>query len=140
MLRRLGKRIEIMHCISAKDIEGRISRDFGLTYDDQTLKDMSDLRDMGLTVSVAVINRFIRAFMYMEKRLGKEKSRLDEQYLDTFIFILQECERLKLVPKGYFIKPNAGRKATPEELNKIYADIEKRKREYEEKQKRRPHN
>jgi len=50
---------------------------------------------------------------------------------------LQECERLKLVPKGYFIKPNAERKATPEELNKIYADIEKRKREYEEKQKRR---
>jgi hypothetical protein len=95
---------------------------------------------MGLAVSAAVINRFTRAFMYMEERLEKEKSRLDEQYLDTFIFILQECERLKLVPKGYFIKPNAGRKATPEELNKIYVDIEKRKREYEEKQKRRPHN
>lgn len=85
-------------------------------------------------------NSFIRAFKYIEERLEEEKSWLDEQYLDTFISILQECEHLKLVPKGYFIKPNAGRKATPEELNKIYADIEKRKREYEEEQKRRPHN
>ena len=82
-------------------------------------------------------NRFINALMYMEERLEEEKSWLDEQYLETFISILQECERLKLVPKGYFIKHNAGRKVTPEELNKIYADIEKQKREYEEKQKRR---
>ncbi|MBE0513072.1 DUF1846 family protein, partial [Candidatus Bathyarchaeota archaeon] len=38
MLRRLGNKIEIIHCISAKDIEGRkIRRDFGLAYDDQTL-------------------------------------------------------------------------------------------------------
>ena len=82
-------------------------------------------------------NRFINALMYMEERLEEEKSWLDEQYLETFISILEECERLKLVPKGYFIKSNAGRKVTPEELNKIYADIEKRKREYEKKQKRR---
>ena len=82
-------------------------------------------------------NRFINALMYMEERLEEEKSWMDEQYLEAFISILEECERLELVPKGYFIKHNAGRKVTPEELNKIYADIEKRKREYEEKQKRR---
>ena len=59
MLRRLGKKIEIIHCISAKDIEGRrIRRDFGLTYDDQILKDISDLRDLGLAASAVVINRF----------------------------------------------------------------------------------
>ena len=59
MLRRLGERVEIIHCISAKDIEGRkIRRDFGLTYDDQIVKDINDLREMDLDVSAVVINRF----------------------------------------------------------------------------------
>jgi uncharacterized protein (UPF0371 family) len=59
MLERLEKKIELVHCISAKDIEGRkIRRDFGLTYDDQILKDISDLGEMGLDVSAVVINRF----------------------------------------------------------------------------------
>jgi len=59
LLRRLGNKVEIIHCISAKDIEGRkIRRDFGLTYDDQTLKDINDLREMGIDVSAVVINRF----------------------------------------------------------------------------------
>jgi len=59
MLRRLGNRIEIILCVSAKDIEGRkIRRDFGLTYDDQALKDINDLGEMGLDVSAVVINRF----------------------------------------------------------------------------------
>jgi uncharacterized protein (UPF0371 family) len=58
MLRSLGE-IEIVHCISAKDIEGRkIRRDFGLAYDDQIIKDINDLRDRGLKVSAVVINRF----------------------------------------------------------------------------------
>jgi uncharacterized protein (UPF0371 family) len=49
MLNRLGDKIEIVHCISAKDIERRkIRRDFGLTYEDQTLKDIRDLRELPL--------------------------------------------------------------------------------------------
>ncbi len=59
LLGRLGNKIEIIHCISAKDIEGRkIRRDFGLTYDDQALKDINDLREVGLDVSAMVMNRF----------------------------------------------------------------------------------
>lgn len=59
MLKRLGKEVEIVHCISAKDIEGRkIRRDFGLTYDDQIVKDINDLHETGLDVSAVVINRF----------------------------------------------------------------------------------
>ena len=51
--------IEIVHCISAKDIERRkIRSDFGLAYDDQIIKDINDLRDRGLTVSAVVITRF----------------------------------------------------------------------------------
>ncbi len=59
MLRGLGEQVELIHCISAKDIERRkIRRDFGLTYEDQMLKDINDLRELGLDVSAVVINRF----------------------------------------------------------------------------------
>jgi len=59
MLRGLGGQVELIHCISAKDIERRkIRRDFGLTYEDQILKDINDLRELGLDVSAVVINRF----------------------------------------------------------------------------------
>jgi len=59
MLKQLGNDIEIIHCISAKDIERRkIRRDFGLTYDDQILKDIGDLKQLGLDVSAVLINRY----------------------------------------------------------------------------------
>lgn len=59
MLRQLGDQIELVLCVSAKDVhERKIRRDFGLAYDDQALKDMNDLRERGLDVSVVVINRF----------------------------------------------------------------------------------
>jgi uncharacterized protein (UPF0371 family) len=81
MLRRLGNKIEIIHCISAKDIEGRkIRRDFGLTYDDQTLKDINDLREIGLDVSAVVINRFTNALT-----AKKFKQKLQNRGLPVFI-------------------------------------------------------
>ncbi len=59
MLKKLGKNIEIIHCISAKDIERRkIRRDFGLTYEDQILRDIGDLKQLELDVSAVVISRY----------------------------------------------------------------------------------
>ncbi len=59
MLKQLGNNIEIIHCISAKDIERRkIRRDFNLTYDDQILRDIGDLKELELDVSAVVINRY----------------------------------------------------------------------------------
>ena len=59
MLKKLGNNIEIVHCISAKDIERRkIRRDFGLTYEDQILKDIGDLKQLELDVSAVVISRY----------------------------------------------------------------------------------
>ncbi|MHA2423768.1 MAG: DUF1846 domain-containing protein [Candidatus Thorarchaeota archaeon] len=59
MLKKLGNSIEIIHCISAKDIERRkVRRDFGLTYEDQILKDISDLKQLQLDVSAVVISRY----------------------------------------------------------------------------------
>ncbi len=81
MLRRLGNRIEIIHCISAKDIEERkIRRDFGLTYDDQALKDINDLRETGLDVSAVVINRFNNELV-----AKKFKQKLQNRRIRVFI-------------------------------------------------------
>jgi uncharacterized protein (UPF0371 family) len=75
MLQRLGGQMEIVHCISATDIERRkVRRDFGLTYEDQILKDINDLREFGLDVSAVVINRFSG-----EKAALKFKQRLENR-------------------------------------------------------------
>jgi uncharacterized protein (UPF0371 family) len=81
MLRRLEDKVEIVHCISAKDIEGRkIRRDFGLTYEEQIIKDIEDLRELNLGISAVVINRFSG-----EKSALKFKQRLQNRGERVFI-------------------------------------------------------
>jgi len=59
LLQKLREQIEIVFCVSAKDIErGRIRGDFGMTYDVATLKTLDDLRDDGLPVAAVVVTRF----------------------------------------------------------------------------------
>ncbi len=59
LLKLLKDKIEIVFCVSARDIErGRIRGDFGMTYDMATLKTLDDLRDEGLPVAAVTINRF----------------------------------------------------------------------------------
>ncbi|MFW9908195.1 MAG: DUF1846 domain-containing protein [Candidatus Thorarchaeota archaeon] len=80
MLKRLGNNIEIVHCISAKDIERRkIRRDFGLTYDDQILKDIGDLKQLNLDVSAVLINRYSR-----QPTADKFKQRLENRGIRVF--------------------------------------------------------
>ncbi len=53
------KNLEIIYCISAKDIQkGRIRHDFGLTYDLQAIKEISEIREKGLKVCAIVITRY----------------------------------------------------------------------------------
>jgi len=80
MLKKLGNNVEIIHCISAKDIERRkIRRDFGLTYDDQILKDISDLKQLELDVSAVVISRYSG-----EYTSDKFKQRLENRGIRVF--------------------------------------------------------
>ncbi len=59
LLQRIKDKIEIIFCVSAKDVaKGRIRGDFGMTYDTATLKTLDDLKDYGLPVSAVSINRF----------------------------------------------------------------------------------
>lgn len=53
------KDIEIIYCVGAKDIQkGKVRGDLGLTYDKQTLKDITDIRSFGLNFLAVVITRF----------------------------------------------------------------------------------
>jgi uncharacterized protein (UPF0371 family) len=80
MLRKLGNNLEIIHCISSKDIQGRkIRRDFGLTYEEQILKDISDLEELRLDVSAVVINRYDG-----EKAAFQFKQRLENRGMDVY--------------------------------------------------------
>jgi uncharacterized protein (UPF0371 family) len=59
LFRKLLKDMQIIYCVSAKDIQrGKIRGDFGLPYDQQTLKDIGDLRDRGLNVSCVALTLY----------------------------------------------------------------------------------
>ncbi len=80
MLKELGDDVEIIHCISARAIEGRkIRRDFGLTYDEQILKDINDLKQIGLDVTAVVISRYDG-----EPTSDKFKQRLENRGIRVF--------------------------------------------------------
>lgn len=59
LLKELGDKKEIIFCVSARAIqEGKVRGDFGLTYDNVTLKTIEDFDSMGLSISAVIINLF----------------------------------------------------------------------------------
>jgi uncharacterized protein (UPF0371 family) len=81
MLKYLSDQIEIIHCISAKDIELRKIRGYSrLPYEDQILKDINALKELGLPVSAVVINRFSGEWSAL-----KFKQRLENRGLRVFL-------------------------------------------------------
>ncbi len=102
LLKELGD-IEIIYCISAKDIErGRVRRDFGLTYDNMALKDVSDIKDFGLNVSAVIITRYE----------GENSVKLFKKKVENFgmdVYIHDEIEGypndIEKVLKGYSNQP-----------------------------------
>jgi uncharacterized protein (UPF0371 family) len=59
LLQRLKDVVEIIFCIRAADIEnGRIRGDFGLTYDEASLRTFDDLEDFGFAISAVIVNRY----------------------------------------------------------------------------------
>ncbi len=76
LLQSLKKNIDILFCINAKDIQdGKVMGDFGITYDNATVKLINDLRNFGLDVTAVIINRFneqtaANKFRHYLKNLG----------------------------------------------------------------------
>ncbi len=59
LLQRLAGKVEIIFCVSAKDLaKGRMRGDYNITYDLSTLRALDDLRDYNLPVAAVTINRF----------------------------------------------------------------------------------
>ena len=76
MFRQLKKDLAIAYCIGAKDIEkGKMRYDFGLTYDQQALKDIGDMKGLGIPVDAVVVTRFegegrAKKFVRLMENLG----------------------------------------------------------------------
>lgn len=76
LLQKLKDRAEILLCIHAGAIEKRkVRADFGITYDNDVLKIIDDLKDWGLSVSHVVVTRFddqpaVTAFQKRLERRG----------------------------------------------------------------------
>lgn len=102
LLKQLGD-IEIIYCVSAKDIErGRVRRDFGLTYDNQTLKDIADIKHFGLKVNSVIITRYS----------NQHSSKIFRKKLENFgieVYIHREVEgypnNIQKVLEGYGKQP-----------------------------------
>ncbi|NMC62493.1 MAG: DUF1846 domain-containing protein [SAR324 cluster bacterium] len=59
LLDRLRDLSEILFCVNAADIEkGRIRGDFGITYDQASLRTFDDLEDFGFSVSAVLVTRY----------------------------------------------------------------------------------
>ncbi len=82
----LKEKSEIIYCISAKQIQERkIRGDFGLTYEEQTLKEIKELRENGIDVSGVIITRF-------EEEGGAKKFKRKLENYGNKVYIHYEIE------------------------------------------------
>lgn len=106
LFRKLSKDIQIIYCVSAKDIQrGKVRGDFGLPYDQQTLKDIGDLKDKLLNVSCVAIT------LYSNESLANSfKRRLENLGIKVYVFteIKGYPNDLKFIvsDKGYGSQPH----------------------------------
>ncbi|MDD3679698.1 MAG: DUF1846 family protein [Candidatus Shapirobacteria bacterium] len=83
LLKDLGKNLEILYCVSAKQLEqGKIRGDWDMGYDLATIKTLQDLADFGLPVLGVVINRFAgeEKAKALEKRLKRMGIKVFKRY------------------------------------------------------------
>lgn len=137
VLQALENNVEILYCVSAKDLQsGKIRQDFGLTHDDLALKEIKELQQKGLKVSGLVITRYEE-----EKAATRLKIRAENQGIMVYTSG-EEKEYAKNIKKtiDFYAKqshietnssivvvagtsPGAGKLATS--LNQCYLDNKK---------------
>lgn len=98
MLLKLKDMLEIIICISAEDIEnGRVRADYGITYDNEVFRLISEFEKLGLNINSVVIT------LYNDKdSVKKFIQKLDEKNIKTYVHNVIE---------GY-----------PNDVNKIVSD------------------
>ena len=81
LLQVLKDKLDIVLCVYAGDLEkGRVRGDFGITYDEATLKLIDDLRKWNLTVIAVVITRF-----YNQPSAVSFKNRLEHRGVKVYL-------------------------------------------------------
>lgn len=59
LLKSLGRKLGVIYCISAKQLsEGKIRGDWGVGYDEATIRILTDLKNLGLRLEGVAINRY----------------------------------------------------------------------------------
>jgi len=102
LLKNLGK-LTLIYCVNAKDIEsGKRLGDFDLTYEEQTIKDLTDTNEFGIPIDILVITRYEG-----EKKAEKFKKRLEN--IGKKVYIHKEIpgypRNLKKVLAGFAMQP-----------------------------------
>jgi len=102
LLKNLGD-LEIIYCLNAKDLEGkRKLGDFNLTYQEQALKDFSDIKKFGLKVNHLCITRFDG-----EKQAKAFGDKIEKKGIDVYYH--KEIEgypaNVKKIIQGYATQP-----------------------------------
>ncbi|MGI6278801.1 MAG: DUF1846 domain-containing protein [Patescibacteria group bacterium] len=83
LLKSLNKDLEILYCVSAKQLEqGKLRGDWDMGYDLATIKTLQDLSDFGLPVLGVVINRLAQESQ--EKRAKMLEKRLKRMGVRVF--------------------------------------------------------
>lgn len=81
LLKKLQKDLEVIFCISAKQLSsGKLRGDWGISYDLATIVALEDLEKFGFPVSAVVINRFAR-----EKEAEILKKRLQRKGFKVYL-------------------------------------------------------
>ncbi|MDA3836908.1 MAG: DUF1846 family protein [Nanoarchaeota archaeon] len=102
LLKSLGE-IDIIYCINAKDLQSKKHLgDFNLSYQEQTLKDIQDLKKSGLKVSFACITRYEN-----EPQAKEFKKTLTSKGIKTYYHkeIKDYPNSINAVLKGYDNQP-----------------------------------
>ncbi|MFH1226671.1 MAG: DUF1846 domain-containing protein [Planctomycetota bacterium] len=105
LLKRLKPDLDIIYCVSARDIQrGRIRYDYGLTYEDQTIKDIEDLERQDLPVTAVVIT-FYNGEDSADRLSRKLQKRGKKVYCHTPIKNYPSDLEFICGPKGYGVQP-----------------------------------
>lgn len=105
LLEMLKPDLDIIYCISARDVQkGRIRYDYGLTYEEQTIKDIEDLERYGLPV-LSVIITFFTGEELAERLKNKLIKRRKRVYFHTPIKDYPDNIEIIVSDAGYGSQP-----------------------------------
>ncbi len=105
MLKSLKDKLEVIFCISAKHVEQKKVRgDYGITYADEGLRIIGELRKRGITVSAIVITLY-KSGELIDNFIKKLKDMGEKVYIHTFTKGYPDDVKTIVSDEGYGANP-----------------------------------